>query len=348
MSHRFNRFNLLQSKRSFFLVSPYSFRENRFNIFQIGFIRRSEPLAGKQYVVVYPSYQYLASRQDDSSTGGFFETIQNYFINFGNSQSEEPMDAIEADKPQQAMAESAPTSAAPTLTPIDDVSIKSKFVKKDEKQKLLYSYITPASTVPLNSDRRFFYLSEQPQIFGSFSGPSVNPVFNLQPLPVVLQSRSSVASIADEPQSGNVISENVQKFSQIPPIVAGIEQSEAQMKSISDQFDTVVSNAAENRVTPLVLDNRALAIQNEAIVGVSSTVAPVSVEARNAIPIEVVKETGPQVIAHVIAQEKSDVLQPQMGAGLKDAVALLPVNPSVVVDQSVQSSEKVESITQQI
>lgn len=319
------------------------------SIFQIGFIRRSEQLANKQYVLVYPSYQYLASRQDDSNAGGFFETIQNYFINFGNNQNDEPMDTVEADKPQ-ASAELAPTSAPPTLAPIDDISVKSKFVQKDEKQKFVYSYITPASTVPLNSDRRYFYLSEQPQIFGSFSGPSVNPVFNLQPLPVVLQSRSSVAQVPDEPQSGKVVSENVQKFSQIPPVMAAVEQIQPQVKSISDQFNTVVPNAAENRVVPLVLDNRALPVQTEAVIEVSSTVAPVSavVEARNAIPIEVVKEPGPQVVAHVIAQEKSDVLQPQVDGALKDAVALLPVNPSVVVDQSLQSNEKIESAAQQV
>lgn len=317
------------------------------SIFKIGFIRRSEPLANKQYVLVYPSYQYLASRQDDSNVGGFFETIQNYFINLGNSQSDEPMDAVEADKPQ-APAESATTSAPPTLAPIDDVSIKSKFVQKDEKQKFFYSYITPASTVPLNTDRRFFYLSEQPQIFGSFSGPSVNPVFNLQPLPVVLQSRSSVAQVPVEAQSSKVVSESVQKFSQIPTVMAAVEQPQPQVKSISDQFDTVVSNAVENRVVPVILDNRALPIQTEAVVEVLSTVAPVSavVEARNAIPLEVVKE---EQVPQVVAQEKSDVLQPQVEGDLKDALALLPVNPSVVVDQSVQSSEKIEeSVKEQV
>lgn len=307
-------------------------------------------------MLVYPSYQYLLSRQDDSSTGGFFETIQNYFINFGSDQSEEPMDAVEADKPQ-ASAESAPTSAPPpsappSNTPIDDISIKSKYIKKDEKQKFFYSYITPASTVPLHSDRRFFYLSEQPQIFGSYSGAAVNPVLNLQPLPDVLQSRSSVAHVPDEPQSGKVVSENVQKFSQIPPVMAAVEQPQLHVKSISDQFDTVVPNAPENRVAPLILDNRALPIQTEAVVDVSSTVASVSaaVEARNAIAIEVVKEpVVPQVIPQVVAEEKSDVLQPQVHVVLKHAVDLLPVNPSVVVDQSVQSNEKkVESVTQQI
>lgn len=310
-------------------------------IFHICFIRRSEPLTGKQYVLVYPSYQYLASRQDDNSAGGFFETIQNYFVNFGNSQSDEPMDAIEADKPQ-APAETASTSVPPTLTPIDDISVKSKFVKKEEKQKLFYSYITPASTVPLNFDRRLFYLSEQPQIFGSFSGSSLNPVFNLQPLPVVFQSRSSVAQVPDEPQSGKIVSENVQKFSQIPPVMAAVEPLQPQVKSISDQFDTIVPNAAKNHVAPLLLDNRALPLQTEAVVEVSSTVTPVSavVEARNAIPIEVVRELGSQVVAQVVAQEKNDALQPQVDDVLKGAVALLPVNSSVVVDQSVQSSEK--------
>lgn len=181
---------------------------------------------------MYP-YQYVATRQDDASGTGFFETIQNFFVNFGQQQQtqndEGSLDAVELEKPQ---------GAAPTATPAAEAekpaaaaaAAAAAPAKSDGKQKFVYSYITPASTVPLNADRRLFFLSEQPQLFGTFSGPSVNPVFNLQPVPV-LASRSNVAqSQPDEPQPGKIVSENVQKFSQTPPVMASDEKT-AELKT---------------------------------------------------------------------------------------------------------------------
>lgn len=159
------------------------------------FLFRSEPVGGtRQYMLVYPSYQVLTTRQDEAGTTGFFDTIQNYFLNFGNQQSDETapvMDAIEADKPADAQ-------------PLKDPEAEKM------KQKLYYSYITPASTIPLNNDRRLFYLAEQPQIYGSFSGSAVNPVFNLQPVPIVL-SRSNIAQSVEP---NKVV---------VPPVVAAVQ-----------------------------------------------------------------------------------------------------------------------------
>lgn len=304
-------------------------------------------------------------RQDGGSSNGFFETIQGYFQGFGNfGQSDEGtvMDAVEADKPQgqtQAQAQApaqVPAQAAmmPAASPESMMATRTILSadatqEKADKQKLIYSYITPASTIQLNADRRYYFLSEQPQIYGTFNSPSVNPVFNLQPVPLVLQSRSNIAQVPDEQQSGKVATENVQKFSQIPPVMAAVEQQPVvQVKQISEQVDSVVdSGVPENRVAPVVVDNRALAVSTEPSVDVSSTVAAVIEARNNPIPIEVVKESVS--VSQVVADEKSavaiDSIQPTV-----EVVALKNV-PSVVaevVDQNVQASENVESVTQSV
>lgn len=184
----------------------------------------------------------MATRQDEASGSGFFESIQNFFINFGQSQQQQndegSLDAVEIDKPAAAAATALipPTPvpvAAPAAAAEAEKPAAPNQIKIDGKQKFVYSYITPASTVPLAGDRRLFFLAEQPQLYGSFSGPSVNPVFSLQPLPM-LASRANVAQPSDEPQPGKIVSENMQKFSQIPPVMATVEQksSEPLMKSV--------------------------------------------------------------------------------------------------------------------
>lgn len=261
------------------------------------------------------------------------------------------MDPVEADKPQAIEAAPAPTTAPPATAAAAPDAIKSIFAADLEKQgdnkKFFYSYITPASTVPLNADRRFYFLSEQPQIYGSFSGPSVNPVFNLQPVPVVLQSRSNVAQVPDEPQPGQVVSENVQKFSQIPPVMTAVEQPK--VKQISDQIDSVV-DSAENRVAPVIVNDRALPVSTELPIEVVPTV-PAVIEARNnPIPIEIVKEP----VLQVIPEETSaiiDSVQTPVDVALKDAPSVVVVNEPIVaavIDQNVQNSEKVEAVTQSV
>lgn len=254
---------------------------------------RLDPTATRQYVLVYPSFQYITTRQDEGSTTGFYEALQNYFFNFGNSQNDENshiMDPIDADKPQ---ASATPTeSSLPQATPTADTSSPDK--KPDAKQKVFYSYLTPASTVPLNADRRLYFLAEQPQIFGTFSGPSVNPVFNLQPVPI-LSSRSNVVQTpVDQKQSDNVVLENVQKSSQVPPVLSNVIEQPSQVllakSNIIEQSDAVVRvDQAENRVAPVVVDNRAIPVSTEQTqsLELKSTEAQV-VEARsNSIPLTV-------------------------------------------------------------
>lgn len=244
---------------------------------------------------MYP-YQFIATRQDEASGTGFFEAIQNYFINFGNGQQQsdetaQPLDAVEIDKPQTAAtAAPAAEAAKPPAAP----------AKIDSKQKFVYSYATPASTIPLSADRRIFFLAEQPQLFGTFSGPSVNPVFNLQPVPV-LASRSNIAQAPDEPQPNKIVSENVQKFSQIPPVMATVEQksTEPQVKSIviQEQTDLVQPDLSENRVAPVLADNRAIAVPEEIV----------KVPELKTLPLEP-ELTAAEVIPEVIAAEAPVVL----------------------------------------
>lgn len=53
-------------------------------------------------------------------------------------------------------------------------------------------------------------------------------------------------------------------------------------------------------------------------------------------------------VARMGAQEKNDVLQPQVDGVLKDAVASSSGSPLVHIDQIVQSSEKIQLVTQQL
>lgn len=210
---------------------------------------------------MYP-YQFVATRQDEAGGSGFFETIQNFFVNFGQSQQQQQndegsLDAVDIDKPAAAAAAAAlvpPTPAPAPAAAALATEAEKPAAKIDSKQKFVYSYITPASTVPLTGDRRLFFLAEQPQLFGSFSGPSVNPVFSLQPLPL-LASRSNVAQPSEEPQPGKIVSENVQKFSQIPPVMTTLEQksSEPQVKSVLIEEPTVKSVAIEEPLLKTVI-----------------------------------------------------------------------------------------------
>lgn len=278
-------------------------------------------------MLVYPSYQYITTRQDESSNTGFFETLQNYIINFGgqNSQNDESnqiMDAVMADKPLQPIQETKSTIPQEKFTPIPS----------ETKQKFFYSYITPASTVPLNNDRRLFLLSEQPQVLGTFSGPALNPVFNLQPVPVVL-SRSNVAQPVDAVQPATVVAEKAPEVGAVPQV---------QVKSVaSEQSDSVVIEAAaENRVAPVVQnvvpveDNRAIPVSTEPSVEVKAAV----VEARG-IPIPLLV-SGEPIVAPVVdtpavdgVVEGNEAVQPNdVVATYKEVPA---VNPSVVVPSVV-------------
>ncbi|XP_055312463.1 uncharacterized protein LOC129574433 [Sitodiplosis mosellana] len=349
-------------------------------------LTKSESAPTRQYVVVYPSYQYVTTRQDDSSNAGFFETIQNYFINFGNglSQSDDAsqiMDAIEPDKPQTAAATSATSAttadATKSIFAPEPVVSQEKITPtpSESKQKFFYSYLTPASTVPLNSDRRLFFLGDQPQVFGSFSGSALNPVFNLQQVPVVLSSRSNVAQ-PDDPQPNKVISENVQKFSQIPPVMATVEQTpqvEGKSNSIEPTDSVVVDAVPENRVVPTfqpVEDNRALpVVSTEATVlddkapVVADVVPSVIVARSNPIPLAV--SGDPVVSSSAVASSvvpsfvvdgvvggvvegNESVQQTVVSPSLKEvepAVVPPAVVSSIVADQTVQGSPTVESVT---
>lgn len=302
--------------------------------------------------MLYPQYQYISTRQDESGNSGFLETLQNYFINFGNGQtqsedSNQTMDPVEQDKPQ-----STATDAVKSIYNTDVSPNKLNPTLNENKSKFVYSYVTPASTVPLNSDRRLFYLAEQPQIFGTFSGSPINPVFNLQTVPVVL-SRSNVAQ-PDDPQPNKVISENVQKFSQTPPVTASIEQpSQIQGKSNENkQIDSIVVDAApENQVLPIVqqpVENiRALSVPIE---------SDVAVTRNNLLPLDVSNESVAPVVAPVVGtvgnvegneSVQSSVVSPSVKLDVipaNEPSAVSAVVPSVVVEQNLQGSKSVESV----
>lgn len=268
---------------------------------------RSDVAATRQYVLVYPSYQYITTRQDDPANSGFFETIQNYFINFGNGQtqgdeSSQIMDAVDADKLQ------ATTETKSFIVPAEQ---KPNPVQNEIKQKFFYSYGTPASTVPLSSDRRFYVLSEQAQVLSTYSGSALNPVLNLQPVPVVVSptfsSRSNVAQ-SDDPQSGKVVSENVQKYSQIPPVMNTIVEPAAQVQvknAVGAQTDSIVADAVSAILPtppPIPASIRAIPVaQTDSIVAdAESQNLPIPIPIPEAIPI---------------VESKSAIVSDQSGSG---------------------------------
>lgn len=264
--------------------------------------------ANKQYVLVYPSYPYFATRQDDATSGGFFQNLQNFFVGFGGpaDESSNLMDAIEPEKPAEKpmISEALPLVATKTAV-VNEKPVVSQ-------PKVAYSsLVTPASTVPLNADRRLFYLSEQPQIYGSFSGSALNPVFNLQPVPLVVSSaRSNVAQVPDAPVAGNLVSEN-EKFSQVPPVMAALEpvvvpQQQAKSEFVREQSDAVVEGVPENRVAPVVVDNRAIPVP--------STEATIVVEdPQPVLPAAVVPESRhSDVVAPIVAQEPEKEVIPNV------------------------------------
>lgn len=291
-------------------------------------------------MLVYPPYQYVTTRQDESGNSGFFETLQNYFVNFGNSQTQSDensqiMDPVEPDKQQQAMSD-----ATKTASKTEVFQEKVNPTPSESKQKLYYSYITPASTVPLNNDRRLFYLAEQPQVYGTFSGSAINPVFNLQPVPVVL-SRSNVAQSEDPQPIKQVITENVQK-PQIPAGIVTVDQvqSKVQVKSgISDESDSVVVEAApENRIAPAVQsvvsveDNRALLKPVNLPVSTEATVEgnSVVIARSNAVPFTVSGQpvSSSDVVPKVVNNVEG-IFQPT------DAQSFLPAEQPVPLPSSI-------------
>lgn len=331
------------------------------------FLERSEPVANRQYVLMYPSYQLIATRQDAPGNTNPFQQFLG-FIGFGQN-TQTATDAVEMDKPE-AQPQAQPQT--PAINAIDNVNLE----KIANKQKVYYTYATPASTVPLNTDQRFFYLAEQPQLFGSFSGSTVNPVFNLQPVPVVL-SRSNVAQ-SDDPvaQANKLNSENVQKFSQIPPVMAvGIEPiaSDVQGKSavvdVNAPVPSVVVDAvnvqnqevsngvvqddvvAQSKVNPVlpevaVEDNRAEPIPTESDVQLKS--AAVAEIRSNPVPITVSNEAVVPIVSPSVDNvEVKDVVVPVSEVGAVKQLDAVPnvdtdiVVPAAVVQQNVQKDQTV-------
>lgn len=314
------------------------------------FFKRSEPVANRQYVLMYPSYQLISTRQDAPGQNPFQTFLGIFGFGQTGQNTQTTMDA--ADKPE---AQAQPQSQPQALNSIDNVSLEKS------KQNLYYTFATPASTVPLNADQRFIYLAEQPQLFGS----AVNPVFNLQPVPVVL-SRSNVAQ-PNEPlvQSNKVNSENVQKFSQIPPVMAvGVEpvSLDVQGKSavVNELVAAVVDSVnvkqhqdepvADSKVNPLVPldvvveDNRAVPVPEE-----PSAKSATVVETRsNPIPLVVSNEA---VVVPVVSSPVNQVVEvkesvPEVGSVLKELNSVPQVDagvvvPATVVAQNVQLDEKV-------
>lgn len=130
-----------------------------------------------QYVYAYPQYYVL--RQDDEP---WYSGIQMWFQNLGGTDEDAPSDAAPVD---------APEADRPFVKKTAETT-KPEITEKNDK----LVYLTPASTTVLDPTKRFFILPEQQKIFGSISGPAINPIYNFQPL---FGRSSSSSGVSAEP-----------------------------------------------------------------------------------------------------------------------------------------------------
>lgn len=289
---------------------------------------------------MYPSYQFVSTRQDAPSNP--FQTFLG-FIGFGQSgQNTQMMDAVEMNKPesQQAQAQSQPAQNT-----IDDVSEKNA-----NKQKLYYTFATPASTVPLNAaDQRFYFVEQQPQLFGALSGSNVNPVFNLQPVPVVL-SRSNVAQPDADvlAQPNKVNPENVQKFSQIPPPAVGLEPISSQVQgksSVGEHVDHVPSAvvAHDSVVSVKHVPNVVNVVEPVPESKVNPAPPAVAVEDNRAVPVPV--DPSVHVKSAAVVETRSNPLPLTVSS---ESVVAPKVSPPTEVKDSVHSVPEVGSTLKEL
>lgn len=109
-----------------------------------------------------------------------------------------------------------------------------------------FVYLTPASTTVLNPEKRFFLLPEQQKIFGSISGPALNPVYSLQPL----LSRSTSSSIVSAEPAVVVPENKVSIALPVSPVLPSVEQPNILRSRIDDALKAA-TEAPQNRVAPV-------------------------------------------------------------------------------------------------
>lgn len=109
-------------------------------------------------------------------------------------------------------------STTPAPAPAEGGSEK-QMIEKDAE--VIPEAAMPASTMPLNMDRRFYILGGQPQFYGNFDflQSPMNPVISLQPLQAI-RARSAGGGIQAEAEPVvKAPQQNVVDIGQIPPLV---------------------------------------------------------------------------------------------------------------------------------
>lgn len=230
-----------------------------------------------QYVLLYPSASnYYVLRQDQSGTS-WWMSVQNWFqqtVSGGSTSEESGTDEAPAEGTGESLATKTgfdmkkPIAQEPLLP---NLVIDDK--QKDQKNDKFF-YLTPASTQFLNTEKRLFTIPQQTKFIGTISGPILNPVFNLQPIPT-LGGRSNIANTPDESQPLiKVISENTQKFSQIPPVMTAVEPVvQPVLRSHITEAFKAANPEPENRIAPVeaVQTRAGIEVDEEGKVGYSIT-----------------------------------------------------------------------------
>lgn len=298
-----------------------------------------------QYVLLYPSASnYYVLRQDDQQTT-WWTSIQQFFQSIGGGSGSGEEAGAEESSPDAASAPAASATKSgfdmKKPTPMEpffpNLVLEDK--KKDEKNDKFF-YLTPASTSFLNPDKRLFVLPQQQKFIGTISGPILNPVFNVQPIPTLV-ARSNIANPADESQPLiKVVSENAQKFSQIPPVMANIEplaQPVLQRSHITEAIKAA-NPEPENRIAPVeaVQTRAGVEVDEEGKVGYSIEQDGGVVQVNSVLPLKV----------QPVADLKGDIPAPVVGPVVRSDVPAPVVAP--VVGNNVPSAVVIPIVRSEI
>lgn len=267
-------------------------------LFGVSDWRRVDSVVGeKSYAYAYQQPQYLLLQQDDDGSTPWYTNIQNWFQNIGGGGGDA---SSEGGDGGDAVADPSGTTTTATKS---GVTVTETKVPKNTR----LVYLTPASTTVLNPEKRFFLLPDQQKLYGSISGPALNPVYSLQPL----LGRSSLSSIVSAEPAVVVPGSNVPSVVPIQPVpaVQTVEQPNL-LKSRIDDALKGVNEAPANRVAPV--DD----LQTRAGVDVDEDGSVV-----NALPA-VVETQQPAVPKQIIVQPLPDL-------NLRPTVSRQIVEPNV-------------------
>lgn len=285
--------------------------------------RRIDSVVGeKSYAYAYQQPQYLLLQQDDDGSTPWYTNIQNWFQNIGGGGGDA---SSEGGDGGDAVADPSGTTTTATKS---GVTVTETKVPKTTR----LVYLTPASTTVLNPEKRFYLLPEQQKLYGSISGPALNPVYSFQPL----LGRSSLSSIVSAEPAVVVPGGNVPNVVPIQPVpaVQAVEQPNLLRSRIDDALKGV-NEAPANRVAPVNDVQTRAGVEVDEDGSVVNTLPVVTETPQTAVPKQIVEPLVANVnpAEAVVANTINDTPQVPTPT-VVEAVKLVPA-PSTPVETVV-------------